>query len=163
MTLAHGKAAHIVQAIGITSPYGASKAVSLGFFGPIPHQPKWELSVESEMQLLVGCLIVKTKQKSRYPSLHIPKYVVDVLWGQRIKLAQVASTSELLENQWNDLVFFKITLISMIKKMPNFFWMLKSKLVMTYFMFVLLRPCRNDREQFQRKERHSVDFQAILK
>ena len=40
MTLAHGKAAHIVQAIGITSPYGASKAVSLGFFGPIPHQPK---------------------------------------------------------------------------------------------------------------------------
>ena len=52
MTLAHGKAAHIVQAIGITSPYGASKAVSLGFFGPIPHQPKWELSVESEMQLI---------------------------------------------------------------------------------------------------------------
>ena len=40
ITLAHGKAAHIVQAIGITSPYGASKAVSLGFFGPIPHQPK---------------------------------------------------------------------------------------------------------------------------
>jgi hypothetical protein len=33
---------------------------------------------------------------------------VDVLWGQRIKLAQVASTSELLENQRNDLVFFKI-------------------------------------------------------
>jgi hypothetical protein len=25
------------------------------------------------------------------------------LWGQPIKLAQVASTSELLENQWNDL------------------------------------------------------------
>jgi hypothetical protein len=30
------------------------------------------------------------------------------LWGQPIKLAQEASTSELLENQWNDLVFFKI-------------------------------------------------------
>ena len=65
------------------------------------------------MQLLVGCLIVKTKQKakqkskqkSRYPSLHIPKYVVDVLWGQRIKLAQVASTSELRENQRNELFF----------------------------------------------------------
>jgi hypothetical protein len=28
------------------------------------------------------------------------------LWGQPIKLAQVASTSELLENQRNDLVFF---------------------------------------------------------
>ena len=35
-------------------------------------------------------------------------YLVDVLWGQPIKLAQVASTSELLENQQNDLVFFKI-------------------------------------------------------
>ena len=30
---------------------------------------------------------------------------VDVLWGQPIKLAQVASTSELLENQWNNLAF----------------------------------------------------------
>ena len=30
--------------------------------------------------------------------------------------------------------------------------MLESKAVMTYFVFVLLRPRRNDREQFQRKE-----------
>jgi hypothetical protein len=35
-------------------------------------------------------------------------YIVDVLWGQPFKLVQVASTSELLENQRNDLVFFKI-------------------------------------------------------
>ena len=41
--------------------------------------------------------------------------------------------------------------------------MLKSKLVRNYFMFVLLRPRRNDREKFQRKERHFDDFQAILK
>ena len=41
--------------------------------------------------------------------------------------------------------------------------MLESKLVMTYFMFVLLRPRRNDREQFQRKEGCFIDFQAILK
>ena len=34
---------------------------------------------------------------------------------------------------------------------------------MTYFMFVHLRPRRNDREQFQRKEGCSVDFHAILK
>jgi hypothetical protein len=40
--------------------------------------------------------------------LELPSYLLDVLWGQPIKLAQVASTSELLENQWNDLVFFKI-------------------------------------------------------
>ena len=33
---------------------------------------------------------------------------LDVLWGQRIKLIQVASNSELDENQWNDLLFFEI-------------------------------------------------------
>jgi hypothetical protein len=38
----------------------------------------------------------------------VSTYLLDVLWGQPIKLAQVASTSELLENQLNDLVFFKI-------------------------------------------------------
>ena len=31
---------------------------------------------------------------------------------------------------------------------------------MTYFMFVLLRPRRNDREKLQRKEGCSVDFHA---
>ena len=40
--------------------------------------------------------------------------------------------------------------------------MMKSKVVMTYFMFVLLRPRRDDREQFQIKEGRSVDFHAIL-
>jgi hypothetical protein len=35
-------------------------------------------------------------------------YVVDVLWGQPIKLAQVASTSKLYENQRKDLLFFEI-------------------------------------------------------
>ena len=35
-------------------------------------------------------------------------YIVDVLWGQRIKLIQVASHSELHEYQWNDLLFFEI-------------------------------------------------------
>ena len=34
--------------------------------------------------------------------------IVDVLWGQPIKLVQVASTSELRENQRNDLLFFEI-------------------------------------------------------
>ena len=33
-------------------------------------------------------------------------YLLEVLWGQRIKLAQVASTSELLENQWTKLFFY---------------------------------------------------------
>ena len=33
------------------------------------------------------------------------KYIVDVLWGQPIKLTQVASNSELREIQWNDLFF----------------------------------------------------------
>ena len=35
-------------------------------------------------------------------------YIVDVLWGQPIKLIQVASNSKLLESQRNDLFFFKI-------------------------------------------------------
>ena len=36
------------------------------------------------------------------------RYIVDVLWGQPIKQNQVASTSELHENQWNGLLFFEI-------------------------------------------------------
>ena len=35
-------------------------------------------------------------------------YVLDVLWGQLIKLIQGASNSELRENQLNDLLFFEI-------------------------------------------------------
>ena len=35
-------------------------------------------------------------------------YILDVFWGQPIKLIQVASNSELRENQWNDLLFFEI-------------------------------------------------------
>ena len=35
-------------------------------------------------------------------------YILDVFWGQPIKLAQVASTLELLENQRNALLFFEI-------------------------------------------------------
>ena len=35
-------------------------------------------------------------------------YTLDVLWVQPIRLIQVASNLELRENQWNDLLFFKI-------------------------------------------------------
>ena len=31
--------------------------------------------------------------------------MVEIFWGQLIKLVQVASTSELHENQWNDQLF----------------------------------------------------------
>ena len=40
--------------------------------------------------------------------LYVPAYTVDVLWGQPIKLIEVASNSELRENQWNNLLFFEI-------------------------------------------------------
>ena len=40
--------------------------------------------------------------------LEISTYILDVLWGQPIKLIQMASSSELHENQWNDLLFFEI-------------------------------------------------------
>ena len=35
-------------------------------------------------------------------------YLLDVLWGQPIKLIQVASTSEFCENQQSDLLFFEM-------------------------------------------------------
>ena len=35
-------------------------------------------------------------------------YRIDVLWGQPIKLIQVASSSEYRENQQNDFLFFEI-------------------------------------------------------
>ena len=61
----------------------------------------------------LNCLLVKsnnrnTAQDFAASHLHATYYVLEVLWGQPIKFAQVASTSELLENQWNDLVFFVI-------------------------------------------------------
>ena len=93
-------------------------------------------------------------------------YRVDVLWGQPIKLTQVASTSELLENQRNDLVVFKIIAshfcraseASKIDCFKNQVWKVWTKLFMAYFMFALLRSHRNDREQFQKKKVVSLIF-----
>ena len=45
----------------------------------------------------------------RHGLLNSP-YILDVLWGQPIKLIQEASTSELHENQRNNLLFFEIVL-----------------------------------------------------
>jgi hypothetical protein len=44
----------------------------------------------------------KTTQAQKYAT----QCILDVLWGQPNKLIQVASNSELRENQWNDLLFF---------------------------------------------------------
>ena len=77
------------------------------------------------------------------------EYILDFLWGQPIKLIQVAYNSELRENQWNDLLFFKIVpshCFGASEASKND--CLKIKLVMIHFLFVLLRPHRNDREQF---------------
>ena len=61
------------------------------------------------------CLIaihtyIRLHSKSQFQIGHsnLTLYIVDVLWGQPIKLAQVASTSELHENQRNDILFFEI-------------------------------------------------------
>ena len=47
---------------------------------------------------------------SRVQTIYLHSHVaeLDVLRGQPIKFAQVASTSELHENQQNDLLFFEI-------------------------------------------------------
>ena len=48
------------------------------------------------------------RTKVIYKGTFISIQTLDVLWGQPIKLIQVASNSELRENQWNDLLFFEI-------------------------------------------------------
>ena len=58
-------------------------------------------------------------------------YIVDVLWGQPIKLIQVASNSELHENQWNNL-FFSLKLFPLIPSGPQ---MYKHKIGHKYFTF----------------------------
>ena len=46
--------------------------------------------------------------QSTHPSYERTAYLLDVLWGQPIKLIQVASNSELCKNHWNDLLFFEM-------------------------------------------------------
>jgi hypothetical protein len=53
-------------------------------------------------------ILVSSNLNSKQLRFHCAHPNIYVLWGQPIKLVQVASTSELLENQRNDLVFFKI-------------------------------------------------------
>ena len=54
----------------------------------------------------------------------ISDYLLDVLWGQPIKLIQVAFNSELRENQWNNLLVFE-----------NFPCHFKHKIGHNYFTF----------------------------
>ena len=62
--------------------------------------------------------------------LHGIAVVVDVLWGQPIKLIQVAFNSELCENQWNDL--FSLKLFPLIASGPQ---KCKHKIGHNYFIF----------------------------
>ena len=54
------------------------------------------------------CQKMEFNNSTECDALLAPYYLVDALWGQPIKLVQVASTSELCENQRNDLLFFEI-------------------------------------------------------
>ena len=65
-------------------------------------------------------------------------YSVDVLWGKSIKLAQVASTSELHENQWKDLLFFEIV-VYVISAGPQKY---KHKIGHNYFTFSTSKKVR---------------------
>ena len=58
--------------------------------------------------LFLQSKIEKTFRIAELSGINYKLYIVDVLGGQPIKLIQVAFTSELLENQPKDLVFFKI-------------------------------------------------------
>ena len=80
-------------------------------------------------------------------------------------LMTLSTTSKLHDPKKFQFPFFytKITLILMIEKMPLTFSVVKNKVIMAYFMFVLMRPCRNEREWSWRKQGRSVNFHAILK
>ena len=56
----------------------------------------------------LGVLLFFFFSRKESSTFYLPTYVLDVLWGQPIKLIHVASNSELHENQWNDLLFFEI-------------------------------------------------------
>ena len=59
---------------------------------------------------VVTCVVYYSGDRSMQKASHSSKAycILDVLWGQPIKQNQVASTSELRENQLNDLLFFEI-------------------------------------------------------
>ena len=69
----------------------------------------YSLDFWEEKGYLVILKQIRCVQKmTKYFFFNFPIYPVDVLWGQPIKQNQVASTSELHENQRNDLLFFEI-------------------------------------------------------
>ena len=67
-----------------------------------------DLSVFNYFVLWRPCTAASTHPQLSASLLGLGGCILDVLWGQPIKIIQVASTSELLGNQWIDLVFFKI-------------------------------------------------------
>ena len=74
------------------------------------HQRKWSgnsFSPQKSYSIMVP-LYNRYRLKFFVQVWHETTYALDVLWGQGIKQNQVASASELLKNQWNDLLFFKI-------------------------------------------------------
>ena len=75
----------------------------------------WPDNGPYKSSLSMASSTVKSRHTKQQPDNHriyirtdLRYSIVDVLWGQPIKLIQVASNSELLENQWNDFLFFEI-------------------------------------------------------
>ena len=87
--------------------------------------------------------------------------MLDVLWGQPIKLLHAASLSKLFENQRNDLVFFKIVPFSsagphktqkLIASKMKYGKFGPKFLIPRLKLDTFSRTPQKDREQFQRKE-----------
>ena len=72
----------------------------------------WVLCVGSYCEIVVHSDFWFTRSKNQFgfQIRFISKtvHIIDVLWGQPIKLIQVASNSKLRETQWNNLLFFEI-------------------------------------------------------
>ena len=90
----------------------------LGYFWPTyPGAPPARCPCPGKLRppdrRILFCKIkVRPRSCRSYPIAYgppaVPTYLLDVLYGQPIKHIQVAFNSELLENQWNDLLFFEI-------------------------------------------------------
>ena len=67
-------------------------------------------SCQLRLLIFLNCLLlcIYLTTNSKEIRILVSTYLLDVLWGQPIKLIQVASTSELRENQRNNLLFFEL-------------------------------------------------------
>ena len=69
---------------------------------------EWGEGKEGVLRQKIAMSFIHSIENKVGIQITIAPYRIDVLWAEPIKLTQVASISELLENQRNALLFFEI-------------------------------------------------------